>query len=194
MPRQDSPVPFTWFCCARLNRVKGHETLIEAAGLLRARHPDLPFRVRIAGEDEQGGTGYHRDLDAVLSAAGLGDIVALLGSVTQADVRDELQAADGFVLASRHEPLGVAYMEAMACELPVIGTEAGGVRELITQGQDGLLVPPDDALALALAMFRLMENPDLRRTVGTAARRRIVEGFSSRRSADALAAALRDLP
>lgn len=193
VPRPDRPVPFTWFCCARLNRVKGHETLIEAAGLLRARHPDLPFRVRIAGEDEQGGTGYRRDLDAVLSAAGLGGVVELLGSVTQADVRDELQAADGFVLASRHEPLGVAYMEAMACELPVIGTEAGGVRELITQGQDGLLVPPDDAEALSLAMFRLMESPELRRALGTAARKRVIGGFSSRRSADALAVALGDL-
>lgn len=189
-PRPDAPDPFTWFCCARLNRVKGHDTLIEAASLLRARHPGRPFRIRIAGEDEGGGSGYHRDLDAMIGQAGLGDVVELLGSVTQGAVRDELRSADGFVLASRHEPLGVAYMEAMACELPVIGTDAGGVCELIVQGQDGLLVPPGNAQALADAMERVMADPVLRRSLGTAARGRIVRDFSSRRSADALAAAL----
>lgn len=189
-PRPDSPDPFTWLCCARLNRVKGHDTLVEAASLLRARHPGRPFRIRIAGEDEQGGSGYHRDLDAMIAAAGLGDTVELLGSVTQDAVRSELQSADGFVLASRHEPLGVAYMEAMACELPVIGTDAGGVRELIAGDRDGLLVPPENPQALADAMERLMDDPTLRRTLGKAARQRIVADFSARRSADALAAAL----
>lgn len=189
-PRPDRPDPFLWFCCARLNRVKGHDTLIEAAALLRASHPDLPFRIRIAGEDEQGGTGYHRDLDAMIAAAGLGGVVDLPGSVTQGTVRDNLRSADGFVLASRHEPLGVAYMEAMACALPVIGTDAGGVGELITQGRDGILVPPGDAQALADAMAGVMNDPALRRSLGTAARQRIVRDFGSRRSADALAAAL----
>lgn len=189
-PRPEAPDPFTWFCCARLNRVKGHDTLIEAAGLLRAAHPDRPFRIRIAGEDEQGGTGYRRDLEAMIAAAGLSGVVTLLGSVTQDAVRSELQSANGFVLASRHEPLGVAYMEAMACELPVVGTDAGGVRELITEGQDGLLVSPGDAEALAGAMARVMGDRDLRHLLGTAARQRILADFSSRRSADALAAAL----
>ena len=141
-------------------------------------------------QDEHAGTGYHRDLDAMIAGAELGEVVQLLGSVTQETVRDELQSADGFVLASRHEPLGVAYMEAMACELPVIGTDAGGVRELITQGKDGLLVPPGNAEVLADAMLRLMEDHGLRHALGAAARQRVVADFSSRRSADALATAL----
>lgn len=126
----------------------------------------------------------------MIAGAELGEVVQLLGSVTQETVRDELQSADGFVLASRHEPLGVAYMEAMACELPVIGTDAGGVRELITQGKDGLLVPPGNAEVLADAMLRLMEDHGLRHALGAAARQRVVADFSSRRSADALATAL----
>lgn len=189
-PRPGQPDPFTWFCCARLNRVKGHDTLIEAAALLRNRWPERVFRIRIAGEDEQGGTGYHLDLAAMIAAAGLEDVVGLLGPVTQEAVRAELQSADAFVLASRHEPLGVAYMEAMACELPVIGTDAGGVKELITPGRDGILVPPGDAEALAEAMSVLMEDHGLRASLGAAARRRILRDFSSRRSADALADAL----
>ena len=190
-PRPDSPRPFTWFCCARLNRVKGHDTLIHAATILRRDRPDLAFRIRIAGEDEKGGSGYHRDLDRMIADEDAGDLVNLLGSVTQGDVRGELRSADGFVLASRHEPLGVAYMEAMSCELPVVGTDAGGVAELITQGADGMLVAPDDPQALAGAMAQVMDDPALRRRMGQAARQRIVDGFSSRRSADALAQALR---
>lgn len=188
--RPDHPDPFIWFCCARLNRVKGHDTLIEAASLLRARRSGTAIRIRIAGEDEHAGTGFHRDLDAMIATAGLSDTITLLGPVTQDAVRSELQSADGFVLASRHEPLGVAYMEAMACALPVIGTDAGGVRELITGHQDGILVPPGNAAALADAMEKVMGDSDLRRSLGRAARRRIVQDFSSRRSADALAAAL----
>jgi glycosyltransferase involved in cell wall biosynthesis len=192
--RLDRPDPFTWFCCARLNRVKGYDTLVEAAGLLRVRYPDLSFRIRIAGEDEQGGTGYHRDLDTMIAKADLSDVITLLGSVTQKEVQSELQSSDAFVLASRHEPLGVAYMEAMASELPVIGTDAGGVRELITQGRDGLLVPAGDAQALAEAMAGLMQDHKLRRSLGRAARQRILQDFSSRRSADAFAAALKGTP
>ncbi|WP_265501150.1 exopolysaccharide biosynthesis GT4 family glycosyltransferase EpsE [Paracoccus beibuensis] len=191
-PRPDDPDPFTWFCCARLNWVKGHDTLIRAATILRRDRSDLSFCIRIAGEDEKGGSGYHRDLDRLIAEEDAGDLVQLLGSVTQDDVRQELQSADGFVLASRHEPLGVAYMEAMACELPVIGTDAGGVAELITQGADGMLIPPNDPQALARAMAQVIEDAALRRRMGQAARQKILRNFSSRRSADALALALHE--
>lgn len=190
--RPDRPGTFAWFCCGRLNRVKGHDTLIQAAGLLRERHPDRMFRITIAGEDEQGGSGYHRDLDRMIADAGLGGVVVLLGSVTQDAVRAGLQSADGFVLASRHEPLGVAYMEAMACGLPVIGTDAGGVRELISHGENGILVPPEDAHALADAMELVMQDAPLRQRLGAEGRQRILRDFASRRSADALAQALKD--
>jgi len=191
-PRATGTGSFTWFCCARLNRVKGHDTLIQAATILRRDRPDLAFRIRIAGEDEQGGSGYHRELDRLIARQDAGALVDLLGPVTQEGVRAELHAADGFVLASRHEPLGVAYMEAMACELPVIGTDAGGVRELVTDGQDGLLVAPDNPQALADAMARLMQDPASCRRMGQAARRRILADFSARRSADALAHMLKE--
>ena len=101
-----------------------------------------------------------------------------------------LQISHGFVLASHHEPLGVAYMEAMACALPTIGTDAGGVRELITDGQDGLLVPPQDAEALATALVRIMTAPEEAATLATAGRDRIIADFGAARSAKALGACL----
>jgi colanic acid/amylovoran biosynthesis glycosyltransferase len=182
-PRPLAPDPFIWFCCARLNRVKGFDTLLEAARLLSQTHPDHPFRIVIAGEDEQGGAGYHTVLANDIARTGLSGIVTLLGSIPQDEVRAHLGECHGFVLASRHEPLGVAYMEAMACELPVVGTSAGGVTELIETGQDGLLVAAGDAAQLAQAMGDIMSAPELRVRLGQQARRKIVQNFSSARSA-----------
>ena len=178
--------PFRWVCCARLNRVKGFDTLLEALDLVRQNQPNLDWQLHIAGEDEQGGAGYRQEVEADIVARGLGDRVTLLGAITQADVLAELQEADGFVLASRHEPLGVAYMEAMSCGLPTIGTDAGGVRELITHGEDGLLVPPSDAPALAATLEQVMRDAALRAHLAEKGRERIVSHFGASRSADAL--------
>lgn len=176
--------PFTWFCCARLNRVKGYDTLLDALARLRAE--GHATRLVIAGEDEQGGSGYRREVEAMIDRLGLGDSVTLLGAVTQEEVLARLQSSDGFVLASRQEPLGVAYMEAMSCALPVVGTAAGGVAELISEGTDGLLVPPGDSPALAGAMARIMADPALAERLGLAARATILARFGAGRSADAL--------
>lgn len=178
---------FVWFCCARLNWVKGYDTLVSAVSILKNEYPETNFRVRIAGEDEQGGSGYHVELVRLIQDAGLQDDIELMGAVTQEEVRAALQKADGFVLASRSEPLGVAYMEAMSCELPVVGTDAGGVGELIVNGKDGVLVPPGDPQSLAAAMLELMENPEKCRVLGKNARERVLRDFSSRRSARCLA-------
>ncbi|MDQ1902468.1 exopolysaccharide biosynthesis GT4 family glycosyltransferase EpsE [Paracoccus sp. WLY502] len=191
VPRPDNPDPFTWFSCGRLNRVKGYDILIEAASILHQRYKEQDFRIRIAGEDDHGGTGYRREVEAALARSDVSDRIVLLGSIDQTLLRQELETADAFVLPSRNEALGVAYMEAMACELSVIGTDAGGVKELINHESNGLLVPPEDARSLADAMERTMRDPGLRRSLGIAARERVLADFSSRRSADALAAALK---
>jgi len=185
-----APPPFRWFSCARLNRIKGFETLIAAFEQVTRSHPELPWQLFIAGEDEQGGSGYRKTLEALIDTGGLQDRVTLLGAVTQQEVLRNLQVSHGFVLASHHEPLGVAYMEAMACALPTIGTDAGGVRELITDGQDGLLVPPQDAEALAAALVRIMTAPEEAATLAAAGRDRIIADFGAARSARVLGACL----
>jgi glycosyltransferase involved in cell wall biosynthesis len=192
-PRTTAPDPFRWFCCARLNRVKGYETLLVALDRIARARPDLHWHLSIAGEDDSGGHGYRSILEARIAEHELGDRISLLGAVTQSRVLSELQAADGFVLASHAEPLGVAYMEAMACGLPTVGTDAGGVPELIENGRDGMLVPPKDADALATALIRVMTEPELRELLAQAGRARILRDFGARRSADALAAALHEI-
>lgn len=186
---EKSPIlnEFSWFVCARLNPGKGFETLLKAASRLADSHA---FQIRIAGEDDIGGDGYRKTLEADIIKYGLEDRVTLIGAIPQDQVLQELKKSDGFVLPSLHEAIGVAYMEAMSCGLPVIGSRTGGVPELIEDNENGLLVSPGDTNALALKMAMVMESPDLRADLGRKARDTIVSHFNVRRSADALAAAL----
>lgn len=176
------------FSCGRLNYVKGHQFLVEAVAILAARGIDA--RLEIAGEDEQGGTGFHRELDRLVALHGVADRVTLCGAIGEDAVRDRLLGAHIFALASLSEPLGVAYMEAMSCEVPVIGTDAGGVPELITDGHDGILVPPQQPSALAASVERLLSNPDTAQRIGKAARGTVSARFSAQTGARTLIEAI----
>lgn len=176
--------PVRLFSCGRLNRVKGHQDLLQALRLLRDRGIDA--RLEIAGEDDAGGNGFHVELQADIERLDLGEFATLMGAVDAGTVRGRLEAAHVFVLASWHEPLGVAYMEAMSMGLPTIGTDAGGVPELITSGRDGLLVPPKNPGVLADAIAALAADPQRLAALSQAGRARIVDGFSSARGAHTL--------
>ena len=178
---------FRWLVCARLNPGKGYETLLDAMEQL---DPEINYTIRVAGEDDEGGSGYRKALEHEIAARQLSGRITLLGALPQERILEELQAADGFVLPSLHEALGVAYMEAMACGLPVIGSRTGGVPELIEDGVSGLLVEPKDDSTLADAMERVMKDADLRGRLAAAGRETVVSRFNARRSADELAMAL----
>ncbi|WP_297772548.1 exopolysaccharide biosynthesis GT4 family glycosyltransferase EpsE [uncultured Roseovarius sp.] len=176
--------PLRLFACGRLNVVKGHQDLLSALRLLLDRGVDV--QLDIAGEDDAGGSGYRAELQAHLDALGLSAHARLLGAISAAEVRRHLLAADVFVLASWHEPLGVAYMEAMACGVPTIGTDAGGVRELISHGETGMLVPPKSPEDLADAIAELAADSALCARLSEAGRASIVRDFRSTLGAEAL--------
>ncbi|SHJ03196.1 exopolysaccharide biosynthesis GT4 family glycosyltransferase EpsE [Wenxinia saemankumensis] len=176
--------PLRLFACGRLNVVKGHQDLMQAVRLLVEAGRDVTLR--IAGQDDAGGSGYRAELEARIDALGLRDRVRLLGAVDEGAVRDGLVRADIFALASWHEPLGVAYMEAMSCAVPTIGTRAGGVTELIEDGISGLLVPPRDPPALAAAIARIADDPDLALRLSAGGRARVETAFHAGRGADTL--------
>jgi len=77
-----------------------------------------------------------------------------------------------FVLPSRHEPFGIVNMEAMASGKAIVATSVGGVPEIVRDGENGMLVPPDDPQALADAINRLLDDDPLRRRLGQAGRAR----------------------
>jgi glycosyltransferase involved in cell wall biosynthesis len=96
------------------------------------------------------------------------------------ELKTYLCAADVYTLPSRHEGFAVAPLEAMACGLPVVAADTSGVVDLLPDGEasGGLVVPRDDAAALALALGRLLDNPALARKLGTQARRRVEKEFA----------------
>lgn len=176
--------PIRIFCCGRLHVVKGHQFLIRAVAELVGRGIDV--QLTIAGEDEQGGAGFHQELNTLVAELSITDHVTLLGAVSEGEILTQLCAAHIFTLASMHEPLGVAYMEAMSAGVPTIGTDAGGVAELIEDGQNGLLVPPKDPVALADAVAHLAANADLAMQLSDAGRETIVTSFRATQGAETL--------
>ncbi len=172
------------FSCGRLNYCKGHAFLIEAVHLLKQE--GIPVQLTIAGEDEQGGLGYHQTLQEHINQLELQDSVTLLGAVPESQVRQGLEEAHVFSLVSIEEPLGVAIMEAMAMEVPVVATHAGGVKELVHHEQDGLLVDPGNAQQTAEAIKRILMSPELAIRLGQAGRMTVLQQFRSQRSAEML--------
>lgn len=158
---------------ARLHLSKGHMELFEALDLLRKRGRAVALHIIGEGPDRAAYEARVREL-------GLEQAVTFAGSLSQERIIEELRGADAFVLPSHLEALGVAYMEAMSLGVPTIGTNAGGVPEIIDDGVHGILVPPHDPPALAAAIERLADDPALRERLGKAGREKIVAEFDAR--------------
>jgi glycosyltransferase involved in cell wall biosynthesis len=114
--------------------------------------------------------------------------------VSEDTVNESLEKAQVFVLASWHEPLGVAIMEAMAMEMPVVVTGSGGVKELVVDdGIDGLLVEPQSPEELADAIAQVLQNPELALSLSQKSRKKIMAKFSNGLGAETLAQCLEKL-
>ena len=187
----EADTPCRIFSCGRLNPVKGHNYLIDTVELLRQRGFDV--RLQIAGEDEQGGSGYHKELEKIIQDKSMFDCVELLGAVSEERIRKGLEEAHVFALASLNEGIPVAVMEAMAMEMPVIVTDVGGNSELINDGVDAILVQPEKPEEMADAIVRVLQDKDLALSLSQASRTKISEKFHHRRSAEALACYLEKL-
>jgi glycosyltransferase involved in cell wall biosynthesis len=160
----------------RLVTFKGFEYLIDACAELARR--DLDFSCEIIGDGPLRG-----DLEARIRKRNLSDRVHLLGSLSQGVVLAKLKSADIFALASVTDAQGASdvfptvIIEAMAAARPVVSTRLAGIPESVVHGETGLLVPPEDAMALAEALRQLIEDAKLRLHYGRAGRARIEQYF-----------------
>jgi glycosyltransferase involved in cell wall biosynthesis len=157
------PGPVRFLMIARLTRDKGLLEYVEAARLLKARHPEA--RCRLLGAFDPNPTGVSREQMDAWQREGL---VEHLGS-TQ-DVRPFLADTHVFVLPSYGEGTPRSVLEAMSMGRAVITTLAPGCKETVLPERTGLLVPPKDASALAGAMGRFFEDPSLVPAMGAAGR------------------------
>jgi glycosyltransferase involved in cell wall biosynthesis len=173
---------FTVLAVGRLVAVKGHAVLLDAIGELRDRN-GLPVALHIVGDGPK-----RAALEERARAIGLTDLVTFHGRVGQDAIKRHYAAADAFCLPSFGEGVPVVLMEAMAMEVPVVASGVMGIPELVEDGKSGLLVPPGRPRALADALARLADSPELRLELGRAGRARIEAAFSLQRSLDALRA------
>ncbi len=117
-------------------------------------------------------------------ALGVTDHLHMLGS--RRDVIDFLRACDVFIFPSLYEGLGIALIEAMAAGCACVASAAGPIPEVVSDGEDGVLVPPGDPQAIAVAVCRLLDDESLRERLGAAATLSAFSRFQPQKSADAL--------
>ena len=165
-------------CSARMCVWKGHRYLL--AALAKLRDAGYPFECDLAGDGE-----IAKDVAELVTRHALDDHVHLLGNVPHATLTAALEggAYDVVALASteqdgEHEGIPVALMEAMAACLPVVATRTGSIPELVDDGS-GILVPQRDPHAIADALRRLGDDPDLRARLGRAGRARVLADFET---------------
>ncbi|MDI9569833.1 MAG: glycosyltransferase family 4 protein [Pseudomonadota bacterium] len=157
------PGAFVIGAVGRLTAIKGQRYLLTAAAELAREIPELICL--IVGEGEM-----RRELEEEAAVLGMGGRVVFPG--WRRDVGAYISALDVFVMPSLNEGMGRVVVEAMASGRPVVASDVGGLRNLVIQGQNGLLVPPGDAAALAAAIRMLYRDPARRRAMGEEGRRR----------------------
>jgi glycosyltransferase involved in cell wall biosynthesis len=149
-------------CVAHLYPRKQVGSLLRALTLLKS-----PARLRVVGTGPQG-----RALAALAKELRLGDRVALLEHVPFDRLVEEYRNADLFCLPSLQEGFGIVFLEAMAAGLPIVACRTAAVPEVVPDGECGMLVPPRDEPALAIALERLLGDEGERKRLGAAGRRR----------------------
>ncbi len=156
-----------------LSDIKGHPSFVEAAAIVRSKHPDCSF-VALGGETIQ--PGFQKVLER--SAAKLGILGHLHFLGWRENVSEIVRAADVFVLPSLKEGLPLAMLEAMASGVPIVATPVNGIPDVISDGENGLLVPVQNPSALASAIIRIFDDPALAANLSAAGRATVEHDFS----------------
>ena len=154
---------------ANLRPIKDLDLLIRAAAKITKHRPYVRFEV--VGEGKQ-----RQELERLIADLNLGDRFRLLGAVD--DVPAFLASLDVAVLCSRSEGMSNALLEYMAAGRAIVATRVGAAEKLIRDGVEGLLVPPGNAPALVASIEHLLDDRELARSLGEAARRRAGSEFS----------------
>jgi glycosyltransferase involved in cell wall biosynthesis len=176
---------------SRLAPDKGQDTFLHAAGRVASQEPRTRFV--IVGDDSifSDNADYVPMLRRLSNDLDLANRVAFLGF--RQDMPTVYNSLDILVNAAWREAFGLVVVEAMACAKVVIGTQAGGIPEIITHGRDGFLFPVGDDKALADVLLELVRKPDLRRAIGQTARQTVLERFTIETQVKALEQVLAEI-
>jgi phosphatidylinositol alpha-1,6-mannosyltransferase len=153
-------------------RYKGHDVVLRALPSVLAKIPNLTYLVVGDGDDRP-------RLERLAKQSGLIEHVVFTGEVSESELAAYYLRSEIFILPARTvldewepkgEGFGIVFLEAMAFGKPVVGPRCGAPAELIRDGQNGLLVDPEDATSVAEALLKLLTNPDLAREMGETGR------------------------
>jgi phosphatidylinositol alpha-1,6-mannosyltransferase len=169
---------FTIVTVCRLVRAKAVDLVLRALQLLAQKN--ISFRYVVAGDGAE-----RRNLEQLAHELGVHQQTRFTGYINEGDKWSLLESADVFVMPSRvepsksHEGFGLAFVEAGACGIPVIGTRVGGIPDAIIDGETGILIEPESPSKLADALVALHHDLEKRRKMGEAGRKRAQTEFSS---------------
>jgi len=163
------------FMAGTLSATKDHATLLQAVALLAKRRP---VQLRLAGDG-----ALRSRLEDHVRGLGIRELVRILGNLDRAQLLRQYREAAVFTFATKGEGSPLALLEAMSCALPVVASDVPGVREILGGGQRGLLAPPEDPMAMASAIERILGDEELARRMGTNAREYVENNHSATRMA-----------
>ena len=154
---------------------KGVNELVEAACNLVKEFPDLQLRLIGPGEEK-----IIKLLKEKANALGAPNLLNFSGYVYKDDLPKELSCAHVFAAPSHYEGgPGFVYLEAMACGIPVVGCSGSGLDEIVTSGENGILVPPKNSKALEEALHKLLSDETYRKNTGMKAREYVLQEADS---------------
>jgi glycogen(starch) synthase len=158
-------------CLGRLSPEKGFDVALNAFAILVGEFPEA--RMLVAGN------GYLRlELEQQATELGIRDRVEFPGWIAPAEVPALIDTATMVLMPSRQESLPLVALETASMARPIVATRIGGLPEVVADGETGLLVPPEDAPALANAISRLLHQRELASNMGKAAKNRVRQLFS----------------
>lgn len=155
------------------------ENIINAFAELRKRIPEQALHLLIAGDGTQ-----RQVLEQKVNELGIANCATFLGKIEPSEVPYWHNQIDIFMNISAYESFGVSVLEAMACEVPVIVTDTGGLADLVDNGVHGFRVPLQPLSETVIAMQRLVENSALRRKMGRKGRERVLKSYSWQQNVD----------
>jgi glycosyltransferase involved in cell wall biosynthesis len=167
------------FCLSRIDANKGHDFLLYAFDTVRQAIPDIHLVIGGGSlKPEQRELGVLSMMKGIIAEKDLGSRVNLTGYIPDESLVPYYQQAEFFAMPSLFEPFGMTVQEAMACGRAVIASRLGGIREVISSGENGLVVDPSNTEEFADAMLGLLEDGHLRDSIGERGRQTIREGYS----------------
>jgi L-malate glycosyltransferase len=171
-PAPDDP---RFLCIGRLIPIKGHVVLLRALALALAEEPEITLEIAGRGPLEPALRALAKELDVEHAVRFLGYVAPIQRAIDESAV---------VVVPSLGEGFGMVALEAMERARPVLAADIGGLGELVVNGETGLLVPPGEAEPLAQALVQLARDPERRRALGEAGRRRALEHFAEHRNVE----------